>query len=337
MLAAGDGGPRQTLAPLGEVFEVVINDSRDEAWAAESRWQALIRTQHPRGLVCGTSDSPEGRAIEFSARRAASAAGLPIAAIEDFAGNYRDLPGNPTSLLLLESPAVVDRTRDRLGANCPPALALSPARYDLLRTQSRLRRVETRRLWSSGLRGSVLWAGQPETADCLMTLEALLPQLARMRLQLLFKAHPRDAGYHRGAYRDILGLQALSPVDLTSSPVEDALMKAPRLVVTQFSSVAIEAGFHGIPSLNVLLPGAGGDRLIEKKDWTAPPHCLEGAALFTHDAASLPEMLETALDDGVVRDRIMRCFDSYFSVAAPTLPTLAATLGNLFENGGFSP
>lgn len=337
MLAAGDSGPRQTLRPLQDAFKVIINDDQDSSWASEQHWHAHIATHQPQGLVCGTSDSPEGKAIEFSARRAATAAGLPIAVIEDFAGNYRDLPDCPTSLLLLESKAVADRTRARLGASCPPLLALSPARYDALRKQSSLYRPEIRRQWSSRERDSLLWAGQPETADCLKTLEALLPHLIRHQLRLLFKAHPRDAGYLRGAYRDILGLQTLSPIDLTAASVKDCLMQAPRFVVTQFSSVAIEAGFYGIPSLNVLLPRAGGDRLIEKKGWGAPPHCLEGAAFMVNATESLPETLQVILNDRVARDRIIRCFDAYFSTALPTTSVLVEIIENLFAKREISP
>jgi len=337
ILAAGDSGPRQTLRPLQDAFKAIINDGQDISWASERHWHAHIATHRPQGLICGTSDSPEGKAIEFSARRAATAAGLPIAAIEDFAGNYRDLPGCPTSLLLLESKTVVDRTRKKLGASCPPVLALSPARYDALRKQSALRRPEIRRQWSTRERISVLWAGQPETADCLKTLENLLPNLVRHRLQLLFKAHPRDAGYLRGAYRDILGLQELSPLDLTAESIEETLMRAPRLVVTQFSSVAIDAGFYGIPSLNVLLPGAGGDRLIEKKGWAAPPHCLEGAALTVNATDFLPEQLEVILNDRVARDQIIHCFDAYFSTALPTTPALVEIIENLFAKREISP
>jgi hypothetical protein len=337
MLAAGDSGPRQTLRPLQDAFKAPINDGSDISWASEERWRTWIAAHRPRGLVCGTSDSPEGRAIEFSARKSAAAVGLPVAAIEDFAGNYRDLPGCPTRLLLLESAEVVERTCQRLGTACPPVLALSPARYDPLRSLSATHRAEIRRQWSSRERRGVLWVGQPETADCLQTLESLLPHLFRHRLQLLFKAHPRDAGYRRGAYRDILGLQALSAIDLTANSVEDTLMRAPWLVVTQFSSVAIEAGFYGIPSVNVLLPGAGGDRLIEKKGWGAPPHCLEGAALDVHAAELLPEALETTLNDAVARDRIIRCFDAYFSTASPTTPALVQTIENLFAKREISP
>lgn len=336
MLAAGDGGPRQTLDPLKGIYDVIANDGDDAGWASESRWRNQIEARHPRGLVCGTSDSPGGRAIEAGARRAATAAGLPIVVVEDFPGNYRAEPGCKADLLLVESPAVAALAQQRLGTVCPALQVLSPARYDPYRRQAAARRAKIRTAWSGSKKTTVLWAGQPETQDCLITLEALRPLLAALRVQLLFKAHPRDAGYANGAYRELLDDPALS-IDVTALPVEDALLLAPRLVITQFSSVAIEAGFYGIPSLNVLLPGAGGDRLFEKKSCTVPPHCLEGAALHTHDAGALAGMLRNGVGEDPLRAGIIRCFDSYFSSDIPTLPAFIEILENLFTNREISP
>jgi len=337
LLAAGDDGPHQTLQPLICAFGAIANDSTEAVWADETHWLELICMRKPRGLVCGTSDSPAGRAVEAGARLAATRAGIPVALVEDFPGNYRAESGCNTHLLLVESQAVAALTRQRLGTACPPLKVLSPARYDPYRLQATAHRAAIRQAWAGKDRLSVLWAGQPETADCLLTLEALRPALADLQLQLLFKAHPRDAGYTRGAYDDLLNDGALSPVDLTALPVGAALLQAPRLVITQFSSVAIEAGFHGIPSLNVLLPGAGADRLIEKKSCAVPPHCLEGAALHIHDPAALTGTIGSAVTDESLRAGIVRCFDSYFSTGTPTLPAFIETLENLFIGGEISP
>ncbi len=337
LLAASDDGPRQTLQPLTRAFGAIANDSADDVWADDARWLELIRAHRPRGLVCGTSDSPEGRTVEASARRAATQAGIPVALVEDFPGNYRAESGCSTGLLLVESQSVAALTRARLDPACPPLQLLSPARYDPYRLQAAARRTAIRQAWAGNSKHSVLWAGQPETADGLLTLNALRPVLADLRLQLLFKAHPRDAGYAQGAYRDLLHDPALSPVDVTALPVEAALLLAPRLLITQFSSVAVEAGFYGIPGLNVLLPGAGADRLLEKKSCTVPPHCLEGAALHTHDPAALTGMIRRAVTDESLRAGIVRCFDSYFSTSIPTLPAFIEILEDLFERGEISP
>ncbi|MGE0558330.1 MAG: hypothetical protein AB7E73_02710 [Burkholderiales bacterium] len=337
ILAAGDDGPRNTLRPLAGAIPVIASGDNIPPPVDEIYWHQLTSAHNPRGLVCGTSDSPAGQAVEAGARRAAAAAGIPIAVVEDFPGNYREVAGSSTGLLLVESPPAIELARNRLGTSCPPTRALSPARYDPYRLQACARRTTIRQAWTGNSKPSVLWAGQPETTDCLLTLEALRPVLADLRLQLLFKAHPRDAGYAGGAYRGLLSDPALSPVDVTPLPVEDALLLAPRLVITQFSSVAIEAGFCGIPSLNLLLPGAGADRLLEKKSCVVPPHCLEGAALHTHDPAALTGMIRSGIADESLRTCIVRCFDSYFSVGTPTLPAFIRILEDLFASREISP
>ncbi len=337
LLAAGDDGPRQTLQPLVRIFGAIVNEGTDATWARDARWLERIRTKNPRGLVCGASDSLEGKAVEAAARRAATQAGIPVALVEDFPGNYRAESGCSTGLLLVESQSAAKLARNRLGPACPPLRVLSPARYDPYRLQAASRRAAIHEAWAGNINHSVLWAGQPETADGLLTLEALRPVLADLQLQLLFKAHPRDAGYANGAYRDLLNDPALSPVDVTALPVETVLLHAPRLVITQFSSVAIEAGFCGIPGLNVLLPGAGADRLLEKKSCVMPPHCLEGAALHVHDPAALATSIHNAITDASLRAGIVRCFDSYFSTDTPTLPAFTEILENHFERGEISP
>jgi hypothetical protein len=312
--------------------------SGDLTCTTDDYWHELIRSQNSRGLVCGASDSASGRAVEASARRAAVAAGIPIVVIEDFPGNYYEVPGGSVDLLIVESAPVVALTRNKFGASCPPTKALGLARYDPLRRAAPSRRSMLR---DTGIaqegRVSVLWAGQPETNDCLATLKVLLPLLAARGLELLFKAHPRDAGYNSGAYRSLLASAGVAYRDITHLSVADALLLAPRLVITQFSSTAIEAGFSGIPGLNVLLPDAGGARLLEKKGYRAPLHCAEGAAGCVMHGNELAGMLYRLIDDKTARENLIHCFDSYFCTQELMLPRLRAVIENLFQNKGFLP
>ena len=113
------------------------------------------------------------------------------------------------------------------------------------------------------------------------------------------------------------------------------LLLAPRLVVTQFSSTAIEAGFFGIPSLNVLLPDAGGARLLEKKGYRVPPHCIQGAAGHVTHCNELADALYRLIEDKNAREYLMRCFDVYFCADELMLPLLVVLIENLFQNKGF--
>jgi hypothetical protein len=295
---AGDHGPRETLAAL----------------AAHLPGAAAL-AQDTELLVCGTSDSPQGCGLEAGARKAASARAIPAVVIEDFAGNYRGVAGGAPRLLLVESAFAAELARAR-----EPALRVEVVpclRYDPLR-----RRLSELRSRSRAREEAVLWIGQPETADSLETLRRLLAPLAALQCRVWLRAHPRDEGYSRGAYAD-LGLE-----DVTSRPLEECLARRPRLVITQFSSVAIEAGFWGIPALNVLFADVGGRTLAAKKGYSVPPWCEAGAAFAILQPRDVDRVLDRALGSTEARRRVIEAFDHYFQVHAEGAPKVINLLYN---------
>jgi hypothetical protein len=172
----------------------------------------------------------------------------------------------------------------------------------------------------------VLWAGQPETADALVTLAVALPVLRSAGAHLLFKAHPRDPGNRAGAYDALFSGSGIGMTDLTHLDVPAALERAPRLVLTQFSSVAIEAGFYGIPSVWLLFADAGGARLEEKKGYRVPPLLAAGAAALASDALQVPQIVEQALHEPAWRADTIRRFDAYFAAGELAAPALVERL-----------
>ena len=336
ILAAGDDGPKSTLRPLAGAVQAVLADT---AATEVSYWTQLICSHLAQGLVCGTSDSAAGRAVEASARRAATNAGIPAVAIEDFPGNYYDVPDGPVAMLIVESEPVATFTRAKFGAICPRLEVLSPARYDRYRSAAPSLRAQVLQRWAESGRDSrlILWAGQPETGDCVRTLRCLLPLVRAHELTLLFKAHPRDAGYSSGTYQALFAGFEVPYRDATGLTVPEALLLAPHLVVTQFSSVAIEAGFYGIPSMSILLSDVGGARLLAKKGYPVPPYCECGGAACVTGVEELPEAFSRALGDQAQRKNIMRCFDAYFRTADPMLPPLIALLESVFESRQIFP
>jgi hypothetical protein len=331
-----DDGPRQTLESLAKHLRVQLEDTAPKTAQNEDYWAHILSERRAQLLFCGTSDSLRGREIEASARCAAARAGIPIVAIEDFPGNYRDVESAQADILVVESELVEQFTRDKLGLRCPAVVVVSPPRYDQYRQKSRALRDRVNVAWRARSRQKtiVLWAGQPETTDSIATLQALVPVLQAQHAELLFKAHPRDPGYRAGAYAPVLA--GLPWRDVTQLSVSDALALAPQLVVTQFSSVAVEAGFFGIPSLSVLLDDAGGTRLMEKKGYAVPPYCLCGATAFVTREAEIASAFMKMLTDPVARGHTLGCFDDYFQNSSGTLPKLIAALEKHFEKRGFS-
>ena len=324
LFVAVDGGARAAIAPVAQRCGHGLHDISTDAAGTVEFWSSATVTIRPRVVVVGTSDSPRGRRVEGEARRAAHRAGVPVVAIEDFPGNYDDLEGGEATALIVESRAASELCRLKLGARAPLIEIVAPARYDSYRARLDALRRHTaqQRARDASASPMVLWAGQPETDDCLRTLAALLPVLKRRGVEVAFKAHPRDPGHAAGVYKAAFEAAGVRYRDVTASSVDEALSLAPRLAVTQFSSVAIEAGFYGIPGLWILLPDAGGARLQEKKGYAVPPLALAGGALAISHAADLEAAFDRILNDETARVNLMRCFDDYFTVRECTASAL---------------
>jgi hypothetical protein len=333
LFVAADGGPRETLAPVAAACASAMADVAADRAETESHWAALIAAGAANLLVAGTSDSGRGRRVESAARRAARSAGLAVVAIEDFPGNYYDVERGAATLVVVESAAAREVCVRKFGRDAPQIEVAVPARYDPHRARLIDARRATASSWARGERTRVLWAGQPETGDCLSSLQALLPALRAHEAELLFKAHPRDPGYGQGAYSAVLDASGVRCTDLTAARVEEALAAAPRLVATQFSSLAIEAGFYGIPGLWILLPDAGGARLLAKKGYGLPLLCAARGAAAAMSVDGVAQTLGRVLGDSAYRVNLMRRFDAYFGAGESAAPKLAASLRRLARQG----
>lgn len=320
LFVAADDGPRATLHPLAEHFGSTLVDVYAEAAEDDGYWSTLFAKQQAALMAVGTSNSARGRRIESTARRAAARIGLPVGAIEDYPGNYYELPDCPTRLLIVESAFSERVYRARL-ANPPPIAVIPPARYDRWRGQARSSFVPRPPY-------AVLWAGQPETEACIATLEWLLAQFGDLPAQLLLRAHPRDPAFGGRVYCALCERTGIEYLDVSAEPVETTLARRLDLVVTQFSSVAVDAGFTGVPSLHVLLPHAGGGLLRRLKGYDIPAICDAGAAfLATGKPQDAP--LRMALLDPAARERVMARFRALYAADAPTVQLVAAALRDI--------
>jgi hypothetical protein len=192
-------------------------------------------------------------------------------------------------------------------------------RYDGLRARLR----EIRATGGPFDSGTVVWAGQPETDACIRTLECLVPAVKEANGRLLFRAHPRDEGYQDGAY-DLFLTEA---EDATRVPLEQIFRRRPGMVVTQFSSVAVEAGFWAIPALHVLLLEAG-LQLLERKGYSELPWCASGAALSAKAPRDVAILMRAGLNDPHLRRRLLHAFDNHFAAQRQCAPGVVNFLYN---------
>jgi hypothetical protein len=252
---------------------------------------------------------------------------LPIVAIEDYPGNYQDVPGGAANLLIVESSLAARAARQRLGEACPATESGASVRYDTLRN------TENRAGALAPVSGDVLlWAGQPETKDTLISLCRLLPHISALGMRLLFRAHSRDFGYLSGAYRGIFALYPSTVRDVSSLGLETVIGMRPRLTLTHFSSLAIELGFLGIPSMHVLFADAGGARLLQQSEYDTPHICEAGGSVKICTATEIEQALARSVFDQPSRQLLMQRFNAFYDVVTPQLPFVISCIERFFRS-----
>ena len=272
---AGDAGPRATLEALAAALP--------GSWLRQG--DASTLREHGIGLlICGTSDTRMGRKTEAAARMAACELGIPTVVVEDFPGNYSEVPGGGPQLLVVES-EFAGRLAQRAAATGSLPFHVCPSvRYDALRRQLGTLRFGAQ----SKIGNAVLWIGQPET------------EIRTRRL-------PPAAGTGGAWSRTVVSCASAGRGICTRRvcrlagrrhdgvPLDECLARRPRLVVTQFSSVAIEAGFWGIPVAERPVHRRGAPNAARKEGLLVPPWCEAGAAFLISRPEDVDQVLDRAL------------------------------------------
>ena len=315
MGAAYDGGPLQVIEAITRISACKILSLNSGESKSSDYWLSHFRDNNIKGLICSTSQSSEGFQVEAAVRFGASKANIPIICIEDFPGNYQEVDYAPTSLLIVESKFSSDIYGDRYNA-IPPVFIMPSVRYDGLRHG-----YFSWEVCSMPPPFQILWTGQPESAYCIQSLKVIFPGLIKHSAKLLFRAHPRDPEYARGTYHQLFKQQGIDWVDVTEMPLNKLFSESIHLVITQFSSLATEAGFYGIPSMYLLLEEAGGGLLFQKNGYNITIAVANDAAFVIASGSDL-ESLDIALCDNRRRKEVMTNFAHLYEVDTAQSPFL---------------
>jgi hypothetical protein len=341
-------GPYQSIVPLEREFDRnavryllggLSKEARQseggEYWdmaRVEAKYGTLnqfFRAESVRAVVIGTSDGvPDGN-VEERAVQEAEAANVFVFVVEDFPGNYQHRPNCRLDGLFVED----DLLRDVHGSRGVPQdriYCTGNPRYDALRMlgPKELRRKTRAALGIGEEIKAVLWAGQPDGDNSYRTLERLLPHLPKREVRLLFKAHPRDRLYREGAYEKMLGCMP-SAIDVTSEKETSGLCCAADLVITQFSSVGVEASYLGTPTLYVLFDDLGKAYLRQHKGYDCVPWAMRDAAFLLDSSFSpvgLRAIIRAALFDEASRQKIRENFTTFYGSRPASTQTVAAVI-----------
>ena len=342
-------GPYQSLAPLESEFAshrclfLVTGSARERrqssglpccepALILGERNEVsghFLRAHGVEAIISGTSDgvTPDEN-IEVKAQVAGTEMNIPVFVVEDFPGNF---PGSRDDIrvtgLFVETQGVDSIYRDRRSL-IEKIYCLGNPRYDDSKrvgsAERDIRRAEMRRVLGLSQK-AVLWAGQPDGVNSFETLSRLVLTLDAMGLTLLFKAHPRDPLYAQGAYMKLLS-RINAWLDVTSVRDIAGLCCASDLVMTQFSSVGVEAGYFGTPSLFVLFPDLGQRYLQQQKGYAIVPWASLGCAFLLDTPDLAQDVLETAVYDEAARAQVQAKFSSLFRAKPASAPLVASTI-----------
>lgn len=319
---AADIGPKLTLEPLARRFSATVTD------------QLPHSSDLYRALVIGTSTSESGLETELYARAWARWSGIPIVAIEDYVGNcrfgMRDALGNEADpdYIVAESD-FSRRFYVRAGFPAERVSVLPSIRYDSYRD------LPPASLYRGRQASGVLWAGQPERGMGQVALGWLAPWLRRHGKKLYFRAHPRDSAYAEGLWHEWLGRHRLRWEDCTQWDWPEVWAAPLGLVATAFSSVAVDAGFRGIPTLHILHPRHVRDRLAQGRGPVRPGVVASGAAPATSNPLD-HALLMRHLGAKRLR-RSSRCFAQVYGGLGPIIDALETLLKDIISISQDSP
>lgn len=262
-----------------------------------SRPEAWLRALKPAALVRGTSALPAARNYEASLAAAAVRLGIPVYAVEDFPGNYGDDP-HALRLLFVEHASSlrhhIARGHDPRHVRVIGALR-RPVKF------AQITRAAARRRYGLAADARVvLWAGQPDARACAGTLRALSAALDAETDVVLYRAHPR------GHTVPPLRLKRSRVIDVSREPDASTAVRASDAVLTQFSSLAVEAGAAGVPGVFVLLPKWGRRYLLSRTGLDDLPWTKAGAAFAIRRASDARTVIRRAIGDPSARAHALR-------------------------------
>ncbi len=304
-LYAEDLGPKQTLKALKSEPDFVWLSNDGER--TNQSWRAVFEAKNIDVLIVGTSRSARGIEAEAVFRRAANSSGLPLVAVEDYPGNYQKIEGGCADLLVVESAAAIALADLKFGDKPTTVISGASMRFDH-------HDLQPTTISDSKKPPRVLWIGQPETSAAIISLQNIVPKLQTLGVELLFRAHPRDYGYRKGAYSQLFEKHLISIQDVSDLDLTEVLVLSPRLSITHFSSLAVELGFKGVPSLYVLYPNAGRKILRDHVGYSTPLVCKCGGGFVLTEVKDTLATLKRAIFDENSRSSVNSRFCKYFQV-----------------------
>ena len=311
LLFGYDSGARLMLEPIAEKLGLVIND-------------ALLEKGYYSALLIGTSTSEEGFTKDKQICLWARKAEIPIIGIEDYAGNASALAEvGLLDYLIVDSPYSA-RHHIQKGFLADRIKILPSVRYD------HYRKMPVKKLTRHKFLRNILWIGQPEKDVAMAALGWIAPWCKKKGITLYFRAHPRDDAYRYGFWTNWFAKRRIRWVDCTTWKQEDLWSNSIGLAVTAFSSMALDASFHGIPVIHITHLRVVKQLLRDQKSGIRPSMGAMGAAAETYGPFST-EIMHKYISTGAIRS-MDRSFGKFYRSDGPVIEKLVIILESLIAD-----
>ncbi len=314
-MVAHDKGPFQTLLPLSRHDQFFFIDSIFNLETFDQWIEALTRLNIV-GVVVSTSKSEFGFMAETFCCIAAKELGLLVVVIEDYPFNFNIAIRSSVDLIVVESDYVKNEyfASGMFNVDCIETGSL--IRYENIRALASSLRQRTIK---KDKQSRALWIGQPETHNCIASLERIMPSIKSLGFILDFRAHPDDFGYyHAENYASLFYKYKDCLEDVSLLKIDSCIQRNPIFAITQFSSLAIELGFQGIPSLHLLYEDLGGAFFLHKNGRADPVICAVGASpIITKVGEEYSALSKLKLES--YRNSIIDAFNNYYSINSSLL------------------
>ncbi len=299
-----------------------------------SRWGTIenfLRDSGITNIIRSCSETSNQLNLEVLTSISANALNIPVYVIEDFPGNYRHIYGENIERLFIEQEGFINFHEGRGVNRSIIKVAPNPRYHDMLTININHHREQGISNLGLAAQPHIMWSGQPDNSNSFRTLSRILRHYDNQEVTILFRAHPQDTLYHSGYYDYLFANSEISIIDVTNHADIVELYCVSDIVVTQFSSTAVEASHLGIPSVFVLFRDIGKPYLKLLKGYDTIPYTLNECSFLIETEEDVQPIMDKAIYDQTYRDVIIDNFNRQYGNLVDGLTCIIDTI-NLYPS-----
>ncbi len=294
-----------------------------------SKWHSIdnfLRDSNITNIIRSCSETSGKLNLEVLASISANTLDIPVYVVEDFPGNYRKVHGEQIERLFIEQESLMDLHEERGVDRSIIRVSPNPRYQNMLAFNIEELHKQVVSKLGLGSQPHIMWAGQPDGTNSFRTLLRVLKHYKNREATILFRAHPQDTLYHSGYYESLFTTVDINIIDVSQYDNIVELYSVSDVVMTQFSSTAVEASHIGIPAIFVLFNDIGKPHLELLKGYDTIPYTQNECSFLIETKEDIQVTLDRAIYDQTLRDRVIDNFSREYGNLTNGLKCIIETL-----------